>query len=243
VILAQAEPADVVAIDKSRHAAVRLGEVAEVQEVYDAIPPPRARTLLRVARQQRVLFVEGPDDAAILRGFARALALPELAAGADFTAVEVGSFRSVEPIRGFARAFGEIVKSEMRVAAVFGGGNGRAAGAAALREEHARVIVLVHVLRRPDLESYLLEPSVLRRVLAVGAPPGALERFERWWGEIEAGPVTGKEALGRLRAALGEAELDAAALAAAFRAEEIDAELVELLHRLDAFRRPPAPVR
>ena len=93
-IIAEADPSEILVIDKAQHAASRLTDVSGVQKALDAIGSIQNITLTARARNRRVVFVEGDDDFRLLRRFARKLGFEELGAGMGLTSLESGGFGS-----------------------------------------------------------------------------------------------------------------------------------------------------
>jgi energy-coupling factor transporter ATP-binding protein EcfA2 len=94
-ILAEADPSEIALIDKTKRSASRLRDVEGVQQVLDIVGSQQNITLTRLAKNRRVLFVEGEHDYTLLRLFARQLNLTELESGVDITGRGVRGFRFV----------------------------------------------------------------------------------------------------------------------------------------------------
>ena len=88
-IMAEAEPSDIVLIDKSKHSGERLKDVTSAQRSLDLVGSAQNITLTALARSRRVLFAEGDYDFKVLRRFARKFGLSELA-GVGITALKFG---------------------------------------------------------------------------------------------------------------------------------------------------------
>src|SRR5690606_6194448 len=72
-IIAEADPDEIVIIDKRRRTGERLKNIAGVQRALNAVGSSQNISLAALARSRRVLFVEGLDDFRLLRRFAREL--------------------------------------------------------------------------------------------------------------------------------------------------------------------------
>ena len=110
-IIAEADPAEIVLIDKRRRSGERLKNVAGVQRALEAIRSSGNITLAALAKSRRVLFVEGLDNFRLLRRFARKLGMQELSSGTGITALKSGGFGSWQRIvtilaSGIAEALG-----------------------------------------------------------------------------------------------------------------------------------------
>ena len=87
-IMGEADPSEILLVDKSRRSARRLRDVEGVQQAVDKIGSVQNLTLTELARNKRMLFVEGFSDYKIIRRFAGILGFPVLAAGRGVTPFE-----------------------------------------------------------------------------------------------------------------------------------------------------------
>ncbi len=101
-IMSEADPSEIVLINKRRRTGERLKDVVGVQRALDAVGSAQNITLTALARSRRVLFVEGEDDFRLLRRFARRLGLTELAAGMGIIALPSGGFGSWQRVTTLA---------------------------------------------------------------------------------------------------------------------------------------------
>ena len=88
-IVAEADPTELVMIDKGRRRGQRLKDVAGIQRALKAVGSSQNITLTALAKSRRVLFVEGLDDFRLLRRFARRLGMQELSTGTGITPLEL----------------------------------------------------------------------------------------------------------------------------------------------------------
>ena len=72
-IMSEADPSEIVVVDKTKKHANRLRDVEGVQAALKAIGSIQNITLTRLAQNRRVLFAEGDTDVRLLRRFARVL--------------------------------------------------------------------------------------------------------------------------------------------------------------------------
>ena len=167
-IMSEADPSEIILIDKSRQSAERLRDVEDVQMALGKIGSIQNITLTRLARNRKVLFIEGSDDFVILRRFARQLGLTELASGVDITAVESEGFSSWDRVRSTGWYIEKALGVKIRMGAVYDRDfhcSEEIDDVINRLEEH---LAFAHVHARKEIENYLLVPSVLERaVLAV----------------------------------------------------------------------------
>ncbi len=204
-ILGEADPTEILLIEKSQRSARRLRDIEGVQHALDGIGSIQNITLTELARNRRLLFVEGLDDYKILRRFAKVLGLSELAAGSGITALESGGFESWTRVQALAWGFRNTLGSELRIAAVYDRDYRCDEESTHLRDKLQEEIAIAHFHGRKEMENYLLSPTVLaraaRRALderarrnapgtATTAPPDVLATLDSPWrkSRIRPGP-------------------------------------------------------
>lgn len=164
-IMSDADPAEIVIIDKHKGAGERLKDVVGVQRALDAVGSSQNITLTSLARSRRVLFVEGIDDFRLLRRFARRLGLQELAAGIGIVPLPSGGFGSWSRVTTLAAGIAEALGSPLSIAAIYD----RDYHSTEHVEEVVRALsanlTLAHVHVRKEIENYLLLPKALDRAL------------------------------------------------------------------------------
>jgi AAA domain, putative AbiEii toxin, Type IV TA system len=118
-IMSEADPAEILLIDKSTRSAERLRDVAGVQIALQKVGSIQNITLTRLARNRTMLFVESADDFVLLRRFARKLGLLELATGVDLTAAESEGFSRWKTISDFAWGVKKALTTSLKIGAIF----------------------------------------------------------------------------------------------------------------------------
>jgi len=164
-IVSEADPSDILLIDKTKRAAQRLKETQQVQEAIDILGSNQNITLTQLARSRRVLFVEGPDDYRILGRFAQILDLPELASRYDFTVVPVEGFSQWKRIQSFAWGVENVLGYKLLLAAVFDRdyrSDEEIADTLGILNSN---VTFAHIHRRKEVENYLLIPAALDRAI------------------------------------------------------------------------------
>lgn len=164
-IMGEADPEEILLIDKAKRSARRVKDVEGVQQAMDMVGSVQNVTLAQLAKNRRILFTEGTDDFRVLRRFAAILKHDQLAAGAQLTPVESDGFSSWERIRDFAWGLQKTVGEGLKIAAVFDHDYYCDEQVASLLEELHRHIDFACVLGRKEMENYLLIPAVLQRAL------------------------------------------------------------------------------
>ncbi|WP_437915579.1 AAA family ATPase [Sorangium sp. So ce302] len=162
-IMAEADPGDLLLIDKRKHAAERLRDVAGVQRALGAVGSVQNITLTALARNRRVLFVEGDDDFRLIRRFAKRLGLNELAAGMGITSLDSGGFGSWQKITTLAEGIEDALGAKLRIAAVYDRDYFCEEEISHVYSTLSAALALAHVHERKEIENYLLIPAAIDR--------------------------------------------------------------------------------
>ena len=165
-IMAEADPSEIVLVDKRKYSAERLKDIAGVQRAMDSVGSVQNITLTALARNRRVLFVESDDDFRLLRRFARRLGLLELAAGFGVTPLASGGFGSWQRVTTLARGIGEALGTQLTMGAVYDRDYFCPEEIAAVTSALSGPLRLAHVHERKEIENYLLIPAALDRAIA-----------------------------------------------------------------------------
>jgi energy-coupling factor transporter ATP-binding protein EcfA2 len=164
-IMGEADPSEIVLIDKSKRAGERLQDVDSVQVAMDLIGSVQNITLTQLARTRKLLFVEGIDDFKIIRRFARQLGFIELSSGSGLTPIESEGFSSWERLPSFVWGIEKTFKSSLRIGAIFDHDYWCQEEIHAVCLELAKNLQLAHIHARKEIENYLLVPNVLERAI------------------------------------------------------------------------------
>jgi energy-coupling factor transporter ATP-binding protein EcfA2 len=164
-MMTEADPSDILIVDKERMSAKRLHDVAGVQEALESVGSIQNITLTRLARNKRVLFVEGASDFVIVRRFARRVGLEQLAAGADITAVESEGFSSWERIGALSWGFQKALGRGLIMGAIFDRDFWCEEEIAVILGDLRKTLAFAHIHGRKEMENYLLVPCVLDRAI------------------------------------------------------------------------------
>ena len=158
-------PTDIVILEKSKRKAERLKSIEDVQGAAERIGSVHNVTLTQLSRTRRVLFVEGDDDFKRLRKFAAVLGLQEVAAGVAITPVESEGFSNWKRISASAWGIEKTLGTPLQIGAVFDRDYWPTAEINEIVADLKTRVPFVHVLARKEMENYLLQPTVLQRVV------------------------------------------------------------------------------
>jgi len=164
-IMAEADPSEVVLIDKHRRTGERLRDVVGVQRALEAVGSVQNITLSALARNRKVLFVEGHDDFRLLRRFARRLGLQDLSTG--IISLPSKGFSSWRRITTLASGIEEALGAPLTIAAVFDRDYYCTEEINGILLELSKHLAFAQVHQRKEIENYLLVLPVLARVVDV----------------------------------------------------------------------------
>ena len=164
-IMAEADPSEILLINKRQRKAERLTDVAGVQRAMTAVGSIQNITLTVLSRNRRVVFVEGDDDFRLLRRFARRLGYAELGAGIGLTALSSGGFGSWQRITTLAAGITETLGTSLLIAAVYDRDYFCKEEVDYVKGELEQTLQLAHVHSSKEIENYLLVPTALDRAI------------------------------------------------------------------------------
>lgn len=160
-LVSEAEPNELVIVDKSRRAANRLSSSSGIGQALGALGSVQTATISQITRHRRVLFVEG-DDFTILRQFAVRLGLFDLAARAGAVPLALGGFPDVARLRAVCDAIRQAVGRPVRFAGMFDRDYRADEDVSRVQAELGTELDLVHVHGRKEIENYLLDEQGLQ---------------------------------------------------------------------------------
>lgn len=164
-IISEADPAELVMVDKRRQTGERLKNVAGIQRALDAVGSSQNIALTALVKSRRVLFVEGLDDFRLLRRFARKLGLQELSSGIGITALESGGFGSWQRITVLASGIAEALGAPLMIGAIYDRDYFCDEHIRSVTESLSQSLKLTWVLNAKEIENYLLIPAALDRCI------------------------------------------------------------------------------
>ena len=167
-IVAEADPTDIILIDKTKSSSERIRDITGVQKAMTVLGSQQNISLAALARNRRVVFVEGDYDFALVRRFAKRLGLNDLAAGIGLAAMPSGGFGSWSRISALAQGVSQTLGTELLIAAVYDRDYYCEAQIEDVQVKLKASLRLAHVHKRKEIENYLLIPEVLDRVVAKG---------------------------------------------------------------------------
>jgi energy-coupling factor transporter ATP-binding protein EcfA2 len=164
-IIGEANPSEIIIIDKSQNSARRVHDIEEVQAVYNTIGSIQDVRLTHLARTRKILYVEGKNDIHIIRRLAQKLGYSRVTDKDSLTVLEGGGFSSKDRIRALAEELERVLGTSMRLAAVFDRDYWPIEHLNAELSKLENHLYFAHFHERKEIENYLLQPLALERAL------------------------------------------------------------------------------
>ena len=163
-IVAEADANDILVIDKAQHSARRVRSHEGIQSTLGSLGSIHVVTMTAVAQTRRVLYIEG-EDFRILRRFARRLGLSELGAGFGIAPFPLGGFPSIQRVKAVTLGVSESMGGSLLFGGIFDRDFRPDEEIDQLIESLNSELALTVILKRKEIENYLLVPTVLDRTL------------------------------------------------------------------------------
>jgi energy-coupling factor transporter ATP-binding protein EcfA2 len=163
-LVGDADPSDILLIDKKRQAARRVAKTEAVREALAVLGSVQNSALTQLARTRRALFVEG-SEFAILSQFAWRMGLVQLAAGRGIAIISLGGFPPADRVHSTCRGMREALGDPLAFGAVFDRDFRCDEEVEAITQQLRGDLSFTHILSRKETENYLLSPGVIERAI------------------------------------------------------------------------------
>jgi energy-coupling factor transporter ATP-binding protein EcfA2 len=167
-IIAEADPTEIILIDKTKCSSERIKDIDGVQRAMTLLGSQQNISLTALARNRRVIFVEGEHDFSLMRRFAKRLGLNDLAAGVGLAAMPSGGFGSWSRISALAQGVSQTLGTDLLIAAIYDRDYYCDAQIEDVQIKLRAALKFAHVHERKEIENYLLIPEALSRVVTKG---------------------------------------------------------------------------
>ncbi len=164
-IMAEADPTEILLIDKKKQRAERLRDITGVQRALATVGSIQNITLTALARNRKILFIEGDSDFRLLRRIAKKIGLTELSSGLGITALESGGFGSWQKVTTLAEGIEDALGTKLHIGAIYDKDFHCDEEIEHISSSLKKNLVVAHVHERKEIENYLLIPSVLDRAV------------------------------------------------------------------------------
>lgn len=164
-IMGEADPSEILIIDKTKKSAKRVKDVEGVQEAMNALGSLQNITLTQLARNKKVFFCEGTFDYKAIRRFAGIMGFAELASGNDITQLSSDGYSSWPKVQALAWGLKSALGTQIKIAAVYDRDFWCESETEIVESKLKAELSFAHIHRRKEMENYLLIPAVLERCL------------------------------------------------------------------------------
>src|SRR5262249_46112595 len=154
----------VLIVESGRRWARRAGDLKGVQDALSHVGSGRNVLLTQLARTSNALLVEG-DDFGIIRSIARNLELPKIANGTSIAPFPLEGFPSLDRLRTVRDVLREALGAGVFIAACFDRDNRCDEEIDEIRQSFRKYVDLLLILRRHEIENYLLSPRNVQRAI------------------------------------------------------------------------------
>lgn len=164
-IMAEADPAEIILVDKRKRHGQRLRDIEGVQKALDAVGSIQNIALSTLAKNRRLLFVEGEEDFRTIRRLAKKLGFDELSTGVGITPLESGGFGSWQRVSTLASGIADALGASLMVAAIYDRDYFCDEEIASIEKVLGGVLSMASVLQRKEMENYLIVPAAIDRAI------------------------------------------------------------------------------
>ena len=165
-IISEADPAEILLVDKSERSAKRLADLEQVQQALNLIGSIQNISLTKLAKNRRVVFVEDEEDFCIVRRFAKLLGFSHLSTGVGLTPFKSEGFSSWDRIRSVGWGIEKTLGTQLQLAVIYDRDYRSDEEIDEIRFKLEQHIPLVHFHRRKEIENFLLDPRIVERAIA-----------------------------------------------------------------------------
>jgi len=162
-VLSEAAPESVVWVDKDRTRSVVAPDPAALSGLAASLGSQFNLPLARALRAKCVLFVEG-NDLKILRQVAATVGAGRIATETGVAVISLRGFDNWEHVEPFSWMIADLLESSVSVFVLVDRDFRSEPQCRAVQTRLKSVGVKCHIWKRKELESYLLEPSLIARI-------------------------------------------------------------------------------
>jgi AAA15 family ATPase/GTPase len=163
-IINEAEPSDVIIIDRSYRSGKRLTDISGLQFASEIIGSNQNIKLTRLARGKKVLFVEG-TDIKILDKLSKISEHQNVFEKNNLTVIPIDGFSQYPRIGGANWTFSKVLKEQIKLSAVFDKDYRCPEEIDSFIRDLEKDAEFIHVLSKKEIENFLLIPKALERAI------------------------------------------------------------------------------
>ena len=164
-IMGEADPHEMVFIDKKNKFAERIKNVEKLQVALAAVGSIHNIALSRLSRSRRVVFFEGDSDFKLVRVFAKQLGFEGVASGLDLFPAKSDGFGSWQKVASLGWGIAKALDSAIGIAAVYDRDYFADGYISEVEQKLSETLAFAHVFDRKEIENFLLMPNALQRAV------------------------------------------------------------------------------
>lgn len=162
-IISEADPGDLLVVNKKATSAKRISDPGELQSIFGALGSNLNPTLTQLAKSRRAVFVEG-HDFQILASFARKLGKQAVSNRSDFAVIPSEGFNP-QKIKDLSKGIELTLGHKIMKAVVLDRDYRSKDEVLSVRTQLSNYADLVHIHKRKEIENYLLEASAIDKAI------------------------------------------------------------------------------
>jgi energy-coupling factor transporter ATP-binding protein EcfA2 len=162
-IITEAEPDDILIINKKARSAKRLKDPSQLKLLFSSLGSNLNPIMTQLAKTKRALFVEGKDFQ-IISNFARLAGLNETANRADFAVIPAEGFNP-QKVKYYLEGIAITLGHPVIAAVIFDRDYRTTEECDTIRNNLNDITKFTHILERKELENYLLTFSALDKAI------------------------------------------------------------------------------
>ena len=162
-IISEAEPNDLLVINKKTASARRIKDPIQLQSVFGVLGSNLNPTLTQLAKSRRAVFVEGADFQ-IFSAFARKLGKNALANRSDFAVIPAKGFNP-QKVCDLSEGIELTLGTTLLKAVIFDRDYRSRDEVETVLSQLGKMAYLAHIHARKEIENYLLDPVVIDRAM------------------------------------------------------------------------------
>lgn len=165
-IINEAEPNEVIVIDRAYKSGKRLTNLSGLQSASDLIGSNQNINLTRLARGKRILFVEGKDIKLLIK-LSKVADYSGLFEKNNLTVIPIEGFSQNERVSGTSWTFSKIISEEVKIMALFDRDYRCDDEIKEFRARLSQDASFVHVLKRKEIENYMLSVNSIKKSINI----------------------------------------------------------------------------
>jgi predicted ATP-dependent endonuclease of OLD family len=162
-IISEADPGDLLVVNKKRQSAKRIKNPSQIQDIFGALGSNLNLTLTQLAKSRRAVFVEGKDFQ-IFSAFSRMIGKQAVANRSDFAVISVEGFNP-QKVNDFSKGMELTLGGKLLKAIIFDRDYRSQEEVETITKQLKKISDFARIHCRKEIENYLLSDSALQRAI------------------------------------------------------------------------------